>query len=76
MIDLNVNVPTFEQFLVEEDTASLSHKGHAIKNGDQTADKVDGDLPGGSSATDPVEKSNDAAPGDGSGEDLPKPPQS
>ena len=74
MTDLTVNVKSFEDFLAEEDTKSLAEKGHHIKNGDQTADKVEGDgIKDGSDADDVIEKSYKAAPGDDKGEKLKDP---
>lgn len=73
MIDLNINVGSFEDFLAE-DTKELAHKGHSTKNGDQAADKVEGDgIKDGSDADDKVEKSYKAAPGDGEGEKIKDP---
>lgn len=64
MIDLTVNVKSFEDFLAE-DAKSISDANHAKKNGDGAADKVDGDgIMGGSETADVVEKSDKSAPGD------------
>lgn len=75
MSGLNVNVVSFEDFLAE-DAKSLSDASHHKKNGDQVADKVEGDgIKDGSETADVVEKSDKAAPGDDKGETLAKPPQ-
>ena len=67
MKDFSVTIPSFETFLAESDTASLSHEGHSIKNGDQTGDKLKAESDKGSTNADVVEKSANAAAGDDTG---------
>lgn len=70
MVDTNINVKSFEDFLAE-DSKAISDANHHMKNGDQVADKVEGDgIKDGSDADDVVEKSAKAAPGDATGEKL------
>jgi hypothetical protein len=75
MIDMTINVGSFEDFLAE-DAKSISDANHHTKNGDSGVDKVEGDgIKAGSETADVVEKSDKSAPGDDKGETLPKPPE-
>lgn len=70
MVDLTVNVPTFEAFLIE-DAKSLSDASHHKKTGDQEGDDLKPVVSDdGSSKVDVVEASDNKAPGDASGEKL------
>lgn len=73
MVDLTINVKSFEDFL-SEDAKALSDANHHSKNGDQVADKVEGDgIKDGSETADVIEKSDKAAPGDKAGETVKDP---
>jgi hypothetical protein len=75
MIDMTINVGSFEDFLAE-DAKAISDANHHTKNGDGAAEKVEGDgIKDGSTTPDVIEKSDKAAPGDDTAEKLPKPPE-
>ena len=75
MSDITINVGSFEDFLVE-DAKAISDANHGKKNGDGGMDKVEGDgIKAGSTTAEVIEKSDKAAPGDGTAEKLPKPPE-
>lgn len=76
MADLEINVPSFEDFLAE-DAKSLSDANHAKHTGDGEGEDLKPVVSDdGSEKKDVVEKSDDAAPGDATGDTLPKPPVS
>lgn len=75
MVDLTVNVPSFEDFLAE-DAKAISDANHHKKNGDAGGTDLKPVVSdNGSTTPEVIEKSDKAAPGDDNGETLPKPPE-
>ncbi|USV40835.1 hypothetical protein [Xanthomonas phage BUDD] len=76
MVDFTVDIPSFENFLAE-DAKAISDANHHTKNGDGDGTDLKPVVSDkGSTTPEVIEKSNNAAPGDGKGDDLQKPPVS